>query len=125
MISDSQQPDDARDAMLIVALASGRTQKDAAAEAGCSAKTVQRRLQDPTFSRQVREARGPMFAESLGQLAAAQSEAVTTLKWLLCSADQRIRLMAATKIVELGSKLRDQIEIDARLSDLEQAAEAR
>jgi hypothetical protein len=104
---------------LIVALASGKSNAQAAREAGCSVRTVQRRLSDPEFSRRVSEARGEMFGRAVGMLADATASAVETLKGLLKAQSETIQLGAARCILEMGPKLRESTELAERISALE------
>ena len=48
---------DPNDLMIIEALAAGQTHQQAADHAGCSAKTIQRRLREPAFTQALRQRR--------------------------------------------------------------------
>ncbi len=108
-----------QDDRLVVLLAAGATQTDAAATVGVSAKTVSRRLRDPQFANRVQETRAHLFEQSLGRLADGATEAVDTLRGLLASDEDRVRLSAAAKILELGLRARDAVEIERRVAALE------
>jgi len=107
------------DAGLITALAGGRTIRDAARTSGVSEATVYRRLEDPAFRQRVAEARGKLVDNALGQLADASTQAVATLRALLAAEGESVRLGSARAILELGNKLRESVELEARIADLE------
>jgi len=108
------------DGPLIAALAGGSTEQEAARVAGISVRTVQRRLADPTFARLVTEARAAMVSQSVGLLAKGAAAATTTLFALLQPAvSPSVRLGAARAILELGAKLREGAELEARIAALE------
>jgi hypothetical protein len=86
------------DAALVVALAAGKTVRQAVAEA-----------------------RSKLVDAALGQLADASAEAVTTLRALLHAEGESVRLGAARSILELGTKLRESVEFEQRISRLEGA----
>jgi hypothetical protein len=108
------------DAGLVTALAGGQTIRDAARASGVSEATVYRRLEDPAFRQQVAEARGKLIDGALGQLADASTQAVTTLRALLGAEGELVRLGSARAILELGHKLRESVEMEARIAALEQ-----
>jgi hypothetical protein len=113
------------DAALIAAIASGATIRDASVTAGVAESTAYRRLRDAAFQRQVSTARGEMLARAVGMLANASTRAVITLTSLLDGESESVRLSAAKSIIELGSKLRESTELEARILELEaRAAEA-
>ena len=63
---------------LVLALARGAKVADAAREAGVSESTVQRRMRDPVFRRQVQDARGDLIERMVGILATASATAAVT-----------------------------------------------
>ena len=107
------------DALLVAALAAGSTQQEAATKAGVSLRTVVRRLGDADFRLAVLQARGDLVDRAIGLLADAGTSAVGTLKGLLGAESEMARLGAAKAILELGAKLREQGEIEARLRAVE------
>lgn len=109
--------------MLVAALAAGATHKDAADQAGVSERTVRRRLDDPAFRRQVDDARAEMLTQAVAMLTHASVKAVRTLEELLASPIDFARLAAARAILEIGTKLRDQLDLSERLTALEQKLE--
>lgn len=113
------------EAALIVALAGGATIRDAARRASIGERTVYRRLDEPDFRQQVQAARADMVAQAVGKLADAATKAVDTLSALLDGDSESVRLGAARAILEIGTKLRDATEFEARLAALEATAQAR
>jgi AcrR family transcriptional regulator len=112
------------DGALVVALARGATVAEAAAEAGVSERTVFRRLQRDDFQRQVFDARRAMFEQASGALAASFTDAVSTLVELLGSQLDHVRLSAASRIMEWGSKVFETSELAARVAALEDRLES-
>jgi hypothetical protein len=104
-----------------LALASGQTVRDAAQLAGIGERTATRRVADPDFRRRVAELRGEMVARAMGRLADASVTAVETLRSLLAAEGESPRLGAAKAILELGTKLRENVELEQRLVTLEKA----
>ena len=110
------------DEALILHLASGTTVEAAAELAGISRATAFRRLQDPEFQRRVKQARGEMIERAAGHLAAGATEASITLRNLLASDSEKVRLAAAKTIIEGVLKVRDATEFEERLAKLEKLA---
>jgi hypothetical protein len=115
------------DDVLMMALACGATVEAAAHSAGISQATAYRRLQDPEFQKRVQQIRSDMLQRTSGMLTAAGGESVKTLVILQReTAPFAVRLGAARSVLELGTKLRETAEFEARLAALErQAAERR
>jgi hypothetical protein len=109
------------DSALVVALAAGKTLRDAAKAAGVAEATAHRRVKEPGFAEAVAEARSKLVDAALGQLANASAEAVTTLRALLHADGESVRLGAARSILELGTKLRESVEFEQRIARLEGA----
>lgn len=106
---------------LILALASGVTVEAAARQAGVSERTAHRRMKDPSFRQRIHQVRAEMVGQGAGRLTAAAMNAIDTLQGLLAAESESVRLGAATKIIELGSKLREGAEMEERIAALEQA----
>jgi hypothetical protein len=111
------------DARIIAALAGGATREDAARQAGVGVATVYRRLTEPGFRAAVQQARGEMVSQSVGTLARIASAAAITLGLLLKAESESVRLGAARAILELGCKLRESEELEARIQALEESAQ--
>ena len=112
------------DDQLALLLASGRRVHDAANDVGLSESTVFRRLREPRFVRQLAEARAEMWDAALGSLAEASSQAVQTLRELLDSDVDSVRLAAAKTVLDLGTKLRESCDFHSRLLLLEERSDA-
>jgi hypothetical protein len=106
--------------VLLAALACGASQEKAAQPAGVSHSTVQRRLADPEFQRQLEAFRAELVQRTTAVLTASGLEFVKTLV-ALTSADTpaATRLGAARAGLEMAVKYREQ-EIEQRLTALEQ-----
>jgi hypothetical protein len=112
------------DDVLLMTLACGATAEVAAQKAGVSRATVQRRLQNPAFRTRLQEFQADMVKRTAGMLTAASMEAVKTLLELQKTpAPPAVRLGAARSVIELGTKLRETAEFEARLAALEQRIE--
>jgi hypothetical protein len=109
------------DVALMLALAGGQAVRDAARLAGVGERTATRRVADAGFRRRVADLRAEMVARAAGQLADGMAAAAATLRGLLTAKSEPVRLAAARSILEIGNKLREAVELEARL----QAVEAR
>ena len=106
---------------LLLALACGATVEAAARQCGLSDRTVYRRLQDHEFKKRLENVRTDMIQRSAGMLTAAAGEAVRTLLSLQKDAiPAAVRLGAARAILEVGMKIRQIVEIEQRLAELEE-----
>src|SRR5271166_2712663 len=113
------------DERLLIALACGSTAEAAARSLNVSERTVYRRLADPAFRRRLQEMRADMVQRTAGALTAAASEAVRTLLALQKeAAPPAVRLGAARAVIELGTKLRETADLEARILALEEQAAA-
>lgn len=119
-VADSGSP--FGDDCFALAIATGTSVREAATSAGVSERTAYRRLRDPVFRRRVSEIRTSFLNEAVGRLSEAANEAVSTLKSLLTSSSDSVRLSASRAILELGPKLREQAELEERITALERAA---
>jgi hypothetical protein len=110
------------DDALILALACGATVEAAAAKAGVGLTTAYRRLRDPTFKARLEAARTEMVARATAMLTAAAMEAVKTLLDLQASKQPpATRLGAAKSVLEIGNRLRTEVDLVARLEAAERA----
>jgi hypothetical protein len=107
------------DVALLVALAGGRTVREAARAAGIGERTATRRLADPAFRRRLAELRAEMVEQALGRAAKAMSAAADTLRKLLQAQRESVRLGAARALLELTPRLRESVELEQRLLALE------
>jgi hypothetical protein len=105
------------EAALIVALACGASPESAAQKAGLGVRTVYRRLADPAFRAEVNEVRADTVRRAADMFSAASLPAIRTLMTLHESAtSESVRLGAARALIELGCKLRENVELIARLA---------
>jgi len=116
-MSEDDRP--TREDAFLLALGRGLCVRDAAVEAGIGEATGYRWMRDRTFLMRLSEMRSELWSAALSGLSQAATEAVKTLVELLNSEDEGTRLKAAAKILEAGSRLRQDVEIDARLTALE------
>jgi len=107
------------DDAVLSALATGRTVQEAAKAGGMSERTVARRLADPAFCERLNAARAALFDQTLGKLANAATAAVEALVTLLRDEPPTVRLGAARAVLELGTKLRESVELERRIAILE------
>lgn len=107
------------DDALAIALASGLTVEEAARQAGLSERTAFRRLAVPGYRQRVAEARAEMVTRALGKMADSMTAAADTLRQLLTASGDNVKLGAARALLELGVKLRESVELEQRMADLE------
>lgn len=107
--------------LLVAALAAGCSTVEAARRSGLSRRTVNRRLADPGFRREVTEARSRTVDAALGRVTESLAAAADALQTLLASESDAIRLGAARAIFEVAGKMRDSVEFEERLLKLEEA----
>ncbi len=113
----------AKDDSAILALACGASIETAAQKAGISKRTLQRRMADLEFRRQIQVVRGDMVQRHSGTLTAAGTEAIKTMLDLLKgNTPANVRLGAARTILEISVKYREAADIEERLVSLEQQA---
>ncbi len=83
-------------------------------------RTVERRMADPRFRRTLEEASGALVATIVRRLAALSTTAVDTLEDLLRpEVSPAVRQRAAKSIIELGARLRVEIDQEERIEALE------
>jgi hypothetical protein len=111
------------DEPLALALAAGRTLRDAAASVGVAERTATRRWADPEFRSRVAELRGEMVGQALGRMADGMGEAAAKLRELLSAKSESVSLGAARALLELTVKLRETTELEQRLAALEAASQ--
>jgi hypothetical protein len=86
---------------LITALLQGKTIPEAAEAAGVSPRTVNRRLADPGFVRQLQAARQRVLTRAVNVLLEGTVGAAVTLRFLATNAEQEaIRLAAARSVLD-------------------------
>jgi hypothetical protein len=112
----------AADAALIAHLAAGVSPSGAAKLAGVSEATAYRRLVNPAFRQRVEKARADFWERAMGVMSKGAAESATVLRKLLRSEDGRLRLQAARVLLEQGTKVRELLNVEQRLAELEQLA---
>lgn len=114
-----------RDRRIVAAVASGVRQTDAATIAGCSARTVRRRLALPAVAAAVaaeREARSRVLVDLLREQSAG---AVTRLERIIRDGADRDAVAAARVVLAEGRQHREQAEVVERLAAVETILAAR
>ena len=108
------------DERLLLALACGLNVEAAGRAAGVSEATVYRRMRDPAFCQRLKEVRSDMVQRTSGMLTAAGAEFVKTLLALVKeTVPPAVRLGAARAGLELGMRIRETAELEARIAALE------
>jgi transposase-like protein len=110
----------------IAALLTNRTVEEAARAINVAPKTLLRWMKEPEFDAAYRAAKRAAFGQSIARLHHLSSAAVSTLgKIMLDSATPpATRVRAADSILDHTTKAIEIEDIDARLKELEVAAEA-
>jgi hypothetical protein len=115
----SQNVPSEKDPVLALALATGASINEAAERAGVDRKTVQRKMADPAFRRQVSEFRGELISMTLGSMADNFTRAADGLAALVSDANPWVRLCAIRATINFGLKLRDSVDMAEQVHDLE------
>jgi hypothetical protein len=106
---------------LLLALACGATVEQAALKSGVTARTVYRRLEDPSFRRRIQKTQREFVERTAGNLTAAANEAVKAfLDLVKPTSPPPVRLGAARSILEMGLKLRELANLEERVASLEE-----
>ena len=107
------------DGPLVAALAAGMSVRAAAKRAGLAERTAYRRLDSPDFRRDVDKARREIISRATAKLAASSTKAADTLRKLLRSNDEHVRLAAARWTLRLLTTMLDHQELSDRVATLE------
>ena len=107
------------DSLLISSLASGQTIVSAAKLAGVGETTVYRRLRLASFKAAIATARADAVERATALLTTLSTSAANALGELLKADSEAVRLGAARSILELGARLREAGELEARIAALE------
>jgi transposase-like protein len=110
----------------IVALLTQRNLEEAARSIGIDPKTLLRWMKETEFDAAYREARRAAFGQSIARLQQGTAAAATTLLKIMIDASTpaSVRVRAADSIFNHAAKAIEIEDIEARLSELERAAEA-
>ena len=117
-IQEITEPRSADD-LIVEALASGRSQSEAAQLAHLSKRTVARRMSDPEFAARVSRRRGDVVAELAGRLTGLTEDAITAIGEVLMSGTPGDRLRAARLVITGVVALRRDGELEDRLREIE------
>jgi transposase-like protein len=100
-------------------LAGGKSVAAVARELGCGVRTVYDWLGDSKYRSLVSRFRHRMLDRAIGLIAASTNKAVVTLRKLLDSESEGIRLKAATSLLDHSIRMREHIEMEERIAALE------
>ena len=111
---------------VIAALLSQRNVEEAARAAGVGARTLLRWMKLPDFQVAYREARRLAFSQSIARLQQGSSAAVSTLLKVMIdpSTPASTKVRAADSVLGHAAKAIEIEDIEARVAELERAAEA-
>jgi hypothetical protein len=113
------------DDALVLALACGATVESAARKAGLGERTAYRRLADPDFQKRLGQTRTEMAQRACNLVTAAGMESIKTLVTLQQDATvpPSVRRAAASSLLAMGYKLREETLLAERVAFLEQRLE--
>jgi hypothetical protein len=100
-------------------LATGSTIAEAARKHKVGMRKIKPWNQSPAFLRPVGELRAEMTSRALGRLTDAMAGAADTLRNLLKSKSDTVKLGAARAMLEMGLKVREATELEERIAALE------
>jgi len=106
----------------IAAIITSRTHEDAMQIARITRQTFYKWMKSPAFRDELNRQLDDFTADAIGQLKSAAGEAVQTLRGLLASESENVRLRAALGIIDQINKAKE-LEITARLDAIEKAIE--
>jgi hypothetical protein len=110
----------------IAALLTQRNTDEAARSVGIAPKTLLRWLRIPTFAAEYRRARREAFGQCIARLQQGSGAAVSTLLKLMIdpATPASTRVRAAESVIAHAAKAIEIEDIEARVAELERAAEA-
>jgi hypothetical protein len=112
------------DHRIVEALVAGGSFESCARHAGCSYRTLKRRLRDPRFRARVDEARNTLIRRTVDRLSAYALAAADTLHELLGSNNELVRLGSARTLLEAAAHARLTQELTERVAALESGGPA-
>jgi hypothetical protein len=105
-------------------LACGGTVAEAAEAAGVDVRTVFKwKAEDAGFRARIAELRAAAVSGALGRLTDGMTRAADALVALLANRSPSVRLKAARAVIELGLRVRAEVEVEERLAAVERALE--
>ena len=109
------------DDRIIAALLTTSTTKEAAEMVGVSTKTINNRLKDPEFRRKFTEARLERWRDYSATLQGQLGKALSTFVEIMEdeAVQPQVRLNAAEAIVRNSLKVTEQVDVLAKLGELE------
>ena len=108
-----------KDTTLALALASGISIADAAAQADVGRTTVYRKLENPEFRRLVAEYRDRLISTALGRITDNMTRAAEALAQMIDSPEPHIRIRAIRTLFSFGMRMRDSIDLNTRMREVE------
>jgi hypothetical protein len=108
-----------KDVLLATAIAAGATATAAAQQLDVSLSTVQRRMAEAPFRRLVADLRAEMVASALGRMTDKLTRGADTVAELLDAPEPLVRLRAARLLFLTSMRLRDVVDVDERIHELE------
>lgn len=110
----------------VAALLTQRNVEEAAKSVGISARTLLRWMKEPEFQTAYREARRIAYSQAVARLQQGATAAATTLLKVMLdqSTPASVRVRAAECVMNHSSKAIEIEDVEARVADLERAAEA-
>jgi hypothetical protein len=105
--------------LAIIAILSAPTLASAAKRAGVSVRTVKNWLLLPDFRAELRQARQRVFEDSLTRLQGGCSSAVDALCRATRSGKPSIAVKASIALLQIGLKVSEHLDLEARLAELE------
>jgi hypothetical protein len=109
----------------VAALLTQRNTEEAAKAVGISHDTLLRWIKEPEFDAAYREAKRAAYGQAIARLQQGSSPAATTLLKVLIDPNTppSVKVRAAEAILNHGAKAIELEDIEARLSELERAAD--
>lgn len=110
----------------IIALLTNRSVEDAARSVNVAPRTLYRWLSEPLFDKAYRKARREAFGQGTARLQQASGAAVSSILKIMLDqhAPASTKLRAADMVLSHGAKAIEIEDIEARVAELERAAEA-
>jgi hypothetical protein len=110
------------DEKIIGALAAGHPYAEAGRSAGCSERTVRRRMEDPLFRAEVDEMEAQIVEQTSASLATLATQAIATLGPLMNDGEPWMRQKTALAVIDLSIRYREAARLDERVAMLEELA---
>ena len=114
-----------RKVQLVALLAAGHTYEDCAATLHISKRTIVRLNADPDFAAEARRSRSILFEQTVGLLVAEATATIRTLIELRDQGSEATRLGACRTLLDKLASAREQVDLEARMTELEQSLEQR